>query len=346
MPAPVGLIITVSVLVAAGIAVYKENPQVREWIDRTRHKIVVGFHSLGDDMNPGTRRQSKDDASMHEDRTEKAEERRRQAIAEIMERGRIMEERRKRRKLSNGGEARSPSFDTLVDENGILKSVESNEKPIPEANTTAIDTTDGNTMLRSRHANPQDNSLHQSVDATLPLRQLSQETPPTQVEDPFESRYEREMRTAWNMPMPTGRPDADFSSHASESLVDLTPTTDDIPDPEVSIPSADPLHRPMERSEYFSAANSTSSHTLSDEENYYYAHPSNPLQPVGQRTRAMRSDINVSVSSAPSIAGSTDHIHRSDIDDTEDGIISEVGDGIRTPGSAWTEVDSNVSGDA
>src|ERR1700742_2066750 len=115
MPPPIGIIITVTVLVAASIAAY-ENPQVRAWIDRTRHKIAMGLHSLGDEIGPRPRphpRRTSTDISMHEDKGEMAEERRRQAIAEIMERGRMLEERRKRRKLSNQQKEAppSPTFD-------------------------------------------------------------------------------------------------------------------------------------------------------------------------------------------------------------------------------------------
>src|SRR6202000_1737137 len=117
MSPPVGIIITVTVLVAASIAAY-ENPQVRAWLDRTRHKIAMGLHSLGDEIGPRPRprpRRTSTDISMHEEKGEMAEERRRQAIAEIMERGRIMEERRKRRRTSEETEAPpSPTFDSLV----------------------------------------------------------------------------------------------------------------------------------------------------------------------------------------------------------------------------------------
>ncbi|KAI9846579.1 MAG: hypothetical protein M1837_003820 [Sclerophora amabilis] len=55
MPAPLakGLIIAASVLVAAGIAVY-ENPQVREWVDKSRRRIALALYNLGDDIQPGS----------------------------------------------------------------------------------------------------------------------------------------------------------------------------------------------------------------------------------------------------------------------------------------------------
>merc|ERR1712000_749657 len=123
MPAPLarGIIIAATIVVAAGLAAY-ENPEVRAWIDRTRHKIAMGLHNLGDEINPKQRPRThrpSTDASMHEEKGDLAEARRMEAIAEIMERGRIMEERRKRRKLSTE-KSRKSSFDTLVDEKGNL----------------------------------------------------------------------------------------------------------------------------------------------------------------------------------------------------------------------------------
>ncbi|KAI9824446.1 MAG: hypothetical protein M1832_001981 [Thelocarpon impressellum] len=53
MPAPLakGLIIGISVLVAAGVAMY-ESPQVREWVEKSRRRIAVALHSLGDEVHP------------------------------------------------------------------------------------------------------------------------------------------------------------------------------------------------------------------------------------------------------------------------------------------------------
>ena len=110
MVPPVGIIITVSVLVAAGIAAY-QSPQVQEWLDQSRQKIAMVLHSLGDDINPRSRSPRPDDPSMREDGSELAELRRRQARAEILERGRIMEERRKRRKTTQAKPSPSTSFD-------------------------------------------------------------------------------------------------------------------------------------------------------------------------------------------------------------------------------------------
>jgi hypothetical protein len=199
--------------------------------------------------------------------------------------------------------------------------------------------------LISRHKEPQGQGLHDSVDSAISLQQLSPQPATAGSDtDPFTSRYEQEMRNAWNLPLlETGA--VAPSSYASESLIDFTPKSEFPPDPEVSIPDNWQSHHQVNSSQYFSAAASISSHSLSNDElEFYYAHPSNPDQPIAPAPpQNTRSQIPVSVSSAPSIAGSMDHVHASDVEGSEDGVISELGDGIHTPGSAWTDVGSVVS---
>jgi hypothetical protein len=338
MVPPLGVIITVTIILAAGIAVY-ENPNIREWIDRSRQKIAMALHSLGDDIDPRSRSPRVNDPSMREDASEVAEARRRQARAEIMERGRIMEERRRRKQASRSGSDSSQTFGNVVDKDGMLKRDETTM-----AASTSVEPALGLKDLTNRQSEPQGQDLHRSVDSAISLQQLSPR--PATVEpdaDPFTSRYEQEMRNAWNLPMletGNGAP----SSHASESLIDFTPTSEFPADPEVSVPDHEHGHRPVNNSQYFSAAASTLSHNLSsDEPEFYYAHPSNPNQPIAPASQNVRSEIPVSVSSAPSIAGSIDHVHASDIEESEDGVMSELGDGMHTPASAWTDVGSVVS---
>jgi hypothetical protein len=317
-----------------------ENPNIREWIDRSRQKIAVALHSLGDDVDPRSRSQRQDDPSMREDASEVAEARRRQARAEIMERGRIMEEKRRRKQTTRSGSDSSQTFDKVVDKDGMLRKDEA-----AEATSTAMEPASLSAGLANRHNELQVQNLHESVGSGISLQQLSAR-PATVASDadPFTSTYEQEMRNAWNLPMLETRNVA-LSSHASESLIDFTPTSEFPPDPEVSIPDKAQSPNQVNNSQYFSAATSTSSHTQSnDEPEFYYAHPSKPDQPIAPApAQSSRSQIPLSVSSAPSIAGSIDHVHASEVEGSEDGVISEVGDGIHTPGSAWTDVESVVS---
>lgn len=338
-----GVIIAASVLVAAGIAVY-ESPEFREWIERSSQKVAVAFRSIGDDIHGRRRReQRQQDSSMHEDSDEKAEERRRQARDEIMERGKKMQESRKRRRPSTD-QNRTPSFDSLVDEDGRLRST--------EATSSGVDV-ENNDTLRSRNG-PQ---MHESVDAPIPLRQLSNPSAAVAAIDPWESQYEQEMRNAWNIELPARTAEHSSHSHASESLIDLTPTTEDFPDPDYSIPSLNESN-PWQRPTYFSAAASQHSHEASisdDADDVPITQSMTPLDPrpispnhlispLPSRPISQQNVHSVGPSVSPSMAGSTSNINHSEAEMTDDD-LSEFGDGIRTPGSAWTEVASSVSDD-
>ena len=320
MVPPTGIIITVSVLVAAGIAAY-ENPHVREWIENSRRKIAIALHSLGDDIHPEPKHSRKDDASMQEDQSDEAAEKRRQARAEILERGRVLEEKRRR---SLAAKKPSQSFDTLVDRDGVLLA---EPKGSPKASTTAIDHPAADNLTHRHHPDTSDRT-----------------PPPNHPPPDLLIQLENSMREEFSRSptLSTG------STHASESLINLTPTSE-FPDPDISLPSSSLQHtpsssRPVSRTEYFSA---TASSPTQHEPDYYYAHPSDPFSDINATT-ARQNMLQVEPpSSAPSTIGSEmEHIN-AHLAESEDDLLSEegMGDGIRTPGSAWTEVGSEVSGE-
>lgn len=314
----------VSIIVAASIAAY-ENDNVRAWVDRTRQKIATSLNSIADDFRPKraiAMRTLQKDPSMMEDTGDAAKAKREEMKTQLAERARILEAKARRKRQSTSGST-SPSFDSLVDEDGKLR--DKPESPhTPTADTSAVETTDNGGILRSRHPNGQPSSPQ-----PLPVTQQNM------------ADLEREMRSTFHIP--ARAPVAD-SSHASVSLLDLTPTTEDFPDPDYSVPSADAPEDRARSSDYFSAA--ASSHTVSDADApYYYAHPARPNEPVVPRSQTlMPQAVDYSLSSAPSVAGSTSIINPSDAEISEDDLLSEP-DGIRTPASAWTELGSSVSGD-
>src|SRR5205807_2135047 len=115
----IGIIVTVSVLVAAGVAVY-QSPQFQQWVTNSRRKIALALHNLGDEIQPrDSTAPVREDISMTEEVGAAAEERRRIAKAEIMRRATLLESRRKSKDL----EQRLGSFDTLVDVDGNLRSL-------------------------------------------------------------------------------------------------------------------------------------------------------------------------------------------------------------------------------
>ncbi|ERF75753.1 hypothetical protein EPUS_01583 [Endocarpon pusillum Z07020] len=336
MAAHAGLIVLAVVVVAAGAAAY-ENPNVREWLEHSRRKIAHALHSLGDEINPRVKQSGRNDPSMQEDETQAAEERRRRARAEIMEKGRIMEERRRRKRGSQDLPSPTGSFDTLVDKDGMLKKAGMVDKDEADATTTAVEPialTEG--LTNRRPDSPAAKALHESVDAPISLRQLST-SPDTDSEDPFVTEYEREMRNAWNLPLPPQPAPTASSAHESESLIDFTPTSE-FPDPEIIIPHGTTGNdHALEQTEYFSIA-SNSSHTLSEAQ---FSSPPVVLPYASQ------SHLQPASASA-SIADSIDHVQASDVEGSvsDDGVLSEFGDGIRTPASGWTDVGSVVSSDA
>jgi hypothetical protein len=331
MPHPAGAIIVVSILVAAGIAAY-ENDNIRAWVERTRQKIAVGLNNIGDDFRPKrpiAMRSLQKDPSMREDTGDEAQARRDQIREQIAERARILEQKAKKKRQSTSS-SQSPSFDSLVDDDGKLRSgAETPRSPV--AGSTAIEAREWAGELRSRLqpvAEPVDDG---SGARTLPVTQQN-------VAD-----LEREMRNTFSIALPP-RGAAFSSTHESASLLDLTPTTEDFPDPDYSVPSVNG-DETLQRSEYFPP--SRSSHTVSDaaSSQYYYAHPTRPLVPLEPRSQTLSpAAVQYSVSSVPSVAGSTSVVHPSEAEVSEDDLLSEP-DGIRTPASAWTEVGSSISGD-
>ena len=159
------------------------------------------------------------------------------------------------------------------------------------------------------------------------------------------------MCSTWNLPLP--HPDlAASSTHESESLLDFTPTSE-VPDPEIIVPGSSSRRnngQSLEQTEYFSLA-SNSSHTFSEPER----DPEPEPEPERASTPILLPNVShshphsISASSASSITGSMDHVHASDAEGStsdDDGILSDFGDGIRTPASGWTDVGSVLSDDA
>ncbi|MCJ1405156.1 hypothetical protein MMC11_008382 [Xylographa trunciseda] len=331
MPAPIakGIILSISILLAAGFAVY-ENPQVRQWVDETRHRIAIALHSLGDEINPPrSPRSTGADASTREDDSPEAAERRRRAREEILERGRVMEERRRAR---SGQASRGMSFDDLVDEEGRLK-----KETEHEANTTAAETNANDAGLRKRTAVVSEEILGTAMGAMLadpfadekhmdfPMQDAS-----TSREDPQQSR---ESTATLPGSLPAASPPAPqqeyqqllldtevASNHPSELLVDLTPTTsnssahNDLSELSTETP---------QQMKYFSVNEWAEASTAS----FYSPPQSEAGHHEGGEDATAASD-----------AGTGEHVENmSDVD-----MVSDVGEGSYTP-SSWTEVGSVVS---
>ena len=228
-------------LCAAGLAIY-ENPQVRQWIDDSRRKAAIALHSLGDELAPQSEsRDSTPDASTREDDDPEAVERRRRARQEILERGRLMEERRKSRQAANG---KAKSFDDMVDKDGSLKVEEAATSSVvnvqPEGSGLRHRHTESRAAaLGSTYANPfADETAVPVVDArsspeeekndpisrsSTPTRPVSAASPPTLRDSPASPPVPP--KPAAYQPQRLLIDTDEVSNHPSEQLVDLTPTT-------------------------------------------------------------------------------------------------------------------------
>ncbi|KAK2748075.1 hypothetical protein FQN55_004626 [Onygenales sp. PD_40] len=336
MPAPLakGIVITVTILVAAGIAIY-ESPQVKQWVRNSRRKIAVALHDLGDEINPPQGpdgRRNQEDISMIEDTSEEAETRRRKAREEIMRRASILEARKSRSSGSVG------SFDDLVDQDGRLKNQSKGPSPKEESKAQASGVDVGSDTVHRRSEAPSD--ISKSFSDLAP-------------------KISQEHRQAILDNINTGRPPSTLpsetsSNHPSESLVGLTPTSE-FPDTDFAQAAhPDAQQGNLSQSGYFSLA--SSQHTEDGEPDFYYARPPEALQnATDQSTHQSQNPFedpqgaqtSHDVSSAPSIASSFSHIQNEPFDHMSDGTLSDFGsvdDGIRTPAS-WSEIGSVVSGD-
>ena len=303
-----GIIVTMSVLVAAGVAAY-QSPQFQQWVTTSRRKLAVALHNLGDEIHP--RDPIREDISMTEEVGEAADERRRIARLEIIRRAALLESQ----KAARDSQRPLDSFDTLVDNNGNLRSPEDEHDNLtknPVATSTGVDA--GTSLPLRRGVKSNDDGAITLNETQL----LSLEVP-----------------------------SAPASNHPSESVVQYTPTSE--------LPDGDALFDPFTDSPVRGqtpVSATASSHT--EGHDVYYAHPQ-PTFDFSQRPDLLADldELNQGnhsqheVSSAASTAGSYSHVHEL-ADATSDGTLSDLGvrsvGGVATPAS-WSEVGSVVSSD-
>ncbi|KAE8147830.1 hypothetical protein BDV25DRAFT_159556 [Aspergillus avenaceus] len=311
MPTPVakGIIITVSALVAAGIAVY-ESPQFRQWVHTSRRKIAVALHHLGDEIQPQTSASpTRQDISMTEDLGPEAEERRRVAREELQRRRSMLEEHRKRRESAPLG-----SFDALVDDDGRLLRADNSDAM---ANSTAVEVATSQAVQRGKQTGSSTSMPEADTSApALTKENLHVAIPP--------------------------------SGNQSATLIDYTPTSETsemtFSTSTLNHANANNLERPRSRSsshtedysEVIFAHPGPSTNNTARELRSPFSDLSE-LDPSG-----LGHDHRPST---PSTAGSFSQIYESVADDWSDGTLSEFGRstrGIATPAS-WSEVGSVVS---
>ncbi|KGO72716.1 hypothetical protein PITC_057020 [Penicillium italicum] len=300
-----GLIITVSVLVAAGIAVY-ESPQFQQWVTTSRRKIALALHNLGDEIQPQDIA-LREDISMTEETGEIAEERRRIARAEIMRRGTLLE---LRRKTSQPGQPLK-SFDTLVDDEGNLLKQKDHEDDVKlnqgsTANSTGVDLGTSEPLRRGAK------KIETESSNTLGRNQL-------------------------HVDIPSSAP----SNHPSEPIIQFTPRSEapegdglfDPFSPNSPLSVSGSSHTEDHQQVYYSHPDAPSNQVY---ENDQLAE----LDSFGHQSVQSHNDI----SAAPSTTGSFSHVGGFE-DESSDGVLSDFDGrslgGVATP--AWSDVGSVIS---
>ncbi|KAJ5291341.1 hypothetical protein N7478_000592 [Penicillium angulare] len=307
MPAPLakGIILTVSVLVAAGVAVY-QSPQFQEWMNTSRRKVAVALHNLGDEIQPrNSSSPTREDISMNEDIGEAAEERRRIARAEIERRAALLETRRN----SRNSQQPLDSFDSLVDNDGNLRLHNRMNRNLSDdnnmASSTAVDIGTSQQLWRGRLTDLDGNRLqveiHSDTASHHPSESIVQYTPTSEnphggsLFDPFSD-------SRGHSPVSAASISASSHTEGNEPVYYTHPHS-----------ASDSSHRP----DTF--------------------HDLNELINWDQEERQ--------VSSAPSIAGSSINGHRfNDVssDGTLSDLGAASVGGVSTPAS-WSEIGSVVS---
>ncbi|KAE9972753.1 hypothetical protein BLS_003911 [Venturia inaequalis] len=343
MAAPLakGLIITASVLVAAGIAVY-ESEQVREWILQYRQRLAMALHSLGDDISPSSRDMEDDEASV---------EARRNRRLEVIRMNRLDLIRRAREEgiavdldeLTAMGEreeavANARGFDDFVSQDGTLRSVQ----PRPEmsqATGAESNTTEGlrhrgasvrgleSGMRASPWANPFDDDAQVLFDRALigtdeeteALLQSSRESSRTLSPAPLvdtsdtASEYLSEAELEAQIEEAIRRSLTDVTTEATQEKI--APS-----DPPTSIPESD----------------DTVASEHSEDDLYYYAPPPNVSQPPASH-QVMFSAAMADMLQA-NLQNPTPNITERD---SEDGFVED--DEIHTPTGMMTPTDDGYS---
>ncbi|THC96139.1 hypothetical protein EYZ11_004360 [Aspergillus tanneri] len=308
------LIITVSALVAAGIAVY-ESPQFRNWIDNSRRKIALALHHLGDEIQPRTSTSSpSQDISMTEEMGPEAEERRRLIREEIQNRRAMIEEHQKRRQSAGLG-----SFDALVDDEGRLLRTDTPEVSNGSlANSTAVELSTSQVVQRSG-------------------KQTGSSTPLGEGE-PANAAAEKDRL---HVAIPSS------SQLQSATLINYTPTSE-TSGMDFSMPTLDQSEDAVQSRSRSSGHPEGGSQILFAHSDF----PANDTSRDLTTPFSNQSDLD-SVSFAdrerpttPSSTGSFSQIYESAVDESSDGTLSDLGrsTSVATPVS-WSEVGSVISND-
>lgn len=361
-----GVIVVVSVAVAAAIAVY-ESPQARQFAEDVRRRIAIALHSLGDEISPSPQQprfnrpedaegflQSQGNADAGVDADEESKRRQREELmywnAVHMEK---LEKEKKIRGDRPANKSRGSSFDDFLQEDPTA------EKGTYVYNTGA-DTHREEEGLRQRgvrglnrgslYANPFGDEHNIDVDEQ---RAIDASLMSPEASEKFEIMSD--LYSANEEAQPSHETTATI---AEQMLVD---TSDPVPHPPISHPTMDePLMNETTNFTNMAARDDAyaSIHAWADNANnsFYSPLPATPGAVTPQQLEVIPgsplfSDPDVSVpgsgeatpTDSASLAGSAEEVWQPRSGATSEADVMSVdGEGISTPGS-WTEVGSVVS---
>lgn len=346
----IGIILLSSLLIAAGVAAY-ESPEIRAWVEERRRKIAVTLNDIANELDSQRmerrRRFGNEDVSTREDDSAEAVQRRRRARQEIMERGLMMEQRRK---PTHNRRNTASSFDDMVDSTGKLigKDVQnmatSVEGPSMEANLRNRRNHTQGIAVGSAIANPFDDELGGVIDEKAGM------------EDELNIQRERSLTFVPENPLHIDtRSEVVSVSESAEDVVNLTPTTSLaastlLSDSGIMTPTSTqhPLSNQQEpptsqtnqapTTSYQSIQEWASSAASSGPASFYSSPGSERhIQPLDSAINRISTRVS---STTASIIGTNDIT--SQAGDLGVDVLSDVG--IDTP-SSWSEIGSQVSED-
>ncbi|KAE8443830.1 hypothetical protein EG329_001337 [Mollisiaceae sp. DMI_Dod_QoI] len=367
-PAAVGVVVAVSIVAAAAIAVY-ESPQARQFAEDVRRKIAIALHSLGDEINPQPRQprfnrpedaegflMSQAGADPGIDADEESKRRQRE---ELMYWNAVHLEKKEKERQLNGprpeNRSRGSSFDDFLHEDP------SGEKGTYVYNTGA-DTNQAE-GLRNRagrglergsfYANPFGDEHNIEMD--------EQRAIDASLMDPDLSERDEVMSDLYSA-NEEPRPSRQTTATVAEQLIDTS--EEPVPDPPVSYPAMED-HFMGETTNFTNMAERDDSayasiHAWADNANQSFYSPL-PVTPGAVTPQLQErapgsptfSDPDVSVpgsgmatpTDSASLAGSGEEVWAPRSGATSEADIMSVdGEGVSTPGT-WTEVGSVVSED-
>ena len=363
-----GAIIVVTVVAAAAIAVY-ESPEIRQFAEECRRRIAIALHSLGDEINPRSQSESQqprynrpEDAegflqSSAEAGVDADEASRRRQREELMYWNQMRlekmqkEKEKEKEKSKEQNHTRGSSFDDFLHED---HTAEKGTYIYNSGTDIYGDAEEG--LLRRRREGVR--GLDRSTAFANPfadenqIEMDEQRATDRSLMSPEHSELSEDLYGASDDIKPSRESTNTLAQE--EQLVDISESTASPALPElVSEPVSSPAIQELPTNSYHEDTSMTGQdgesayaaiHAWADNSHhasFYSPLPVTPAAPLSVASDPESLDGQATPTDSASMAGSGEDVGRDDASSVN-GVMSEDGDGMNTPGS-WTEVGSVVS---